>query len=367
MRVTFVLPFPGFTGGVRMAFEYARRLQARGHETRTLFPLVPYWFREPGARLWGARPWIWSLRQNVLHRGPPPEQPVRGVVEMVPWIADAFVPDADAVVATAWPTAYSVARLSARKGAGCYLVQHREVDSGPATLVDRTYRLPLHRIAGSHYTARLLRRELGVEVEDVVQNTIDVPFWSGGPGAGGPRAGVLMSHHPGPRKGAADGLAALARVRRERPDVPVRLFGPARSSDVPPWADYSENPSDEALRALYRGARVFLFPSRYEGFGLPALEAMAAGCALVATKVGGIPDIAADGVTARLVEVGDVEGMAHGVLELLGDEPRAARRGTAAAEAARPQDLEQATGLFEAALLRAVRGRESVGRGPAAG
>ncbi len=366
MRVTFVLPFPCLTGGVRMVFEYARRLQVRGHETRTIFPLVPYWFREPEAPLWGLRPWLGSLRRNVLHRGQSPGQPVLGVAEMVPWITDAFVPDADAVVATAWPTAYSVAGLSPRKGVGCYLVQHREVDSGPAKRVDRTYRLPLHRIAGSLFTARLLRREFGLEVEDVVQNAIDVPFWSGGPEVDGSRAGVLMSHHPGPRKGAIDGLSALAQVHRERPDVPVRLFGPRRSPDVPPWVDYHEGPSDEDLRALYRRAGVFLFPSRYEGFGLPALEAMAAGCALVATRVGGIPDFAVDGMTACLVEVGDVEGMARGVLELLGDAARADRMGTAAAEMARPEDLEHATDLFEAALLRAVQGGASAGRAGAA-
>jgi glycosyltransferase involved in cell wall biosynthesis len=350
-----------------MVFEYARRLKARGHKTQTLFPLVPYWFREADAPLWGLRPWLGSLRRNLLHRGCSPMQPVRGVVEMVPWITDAFVPDAEAVVATAWPTAYSVASLSPRKGVGCYLVQHREVDSGPATRVDHTYRLPLHRIAGSHFTARLLRRELGVEVEDVVQNAIDVPFWSAGPEAGGPRTGVLMSHHRGPRKGAVDGLSALARVHRERPDVPVRLFGPARSPDVPPWVDYVENPSDEALRALYLGARVFLFPSRYEGFGLPALEAMAAGCALVATRVGGIPDFAVDGVTARLVDAGDIVGLARGVLELLGDADRTSRMGASAAETARPLDLEHATDLFEAALLRAVRGRASARGGGASG
>ena len=65
---------------------------------------------------------------------------------------------------------------------------------------------------------------------------------------------------------------------------------------------------DRARAALVRGARVFAFPSRYEGFGLPPLEAMTAGVPVVATSAGALPEVL-DGA-ATLVPVGDDDALA---------------------------------------------------------
>lgn len=354
MRVTFVLPAAYFTGGARVVFEYAARLKALGHSTTVVFPMLPYRFRDSARPFSGLRSWLGGLKNNLLHGPRPPRQPIWGDVVMVPLIADPFLPDADAVVATAWPTAYSVFRLSASKGAKCYLVQHREIDSGLPRAVDGTYRLPLFRIAGSDYTARLLRGTVGVEADAVVPNGVDVAFWSACPEPRPNRSGVLMPHAPGVRKGAADGIAALELVRRECPEVPLRCFGPRRTREVPAFVEYIENPNDEALRRLYAGAAVFLFPSRYEGYGLPPLEAMAGGCPVVATRVGAVPDFCVDTVSGLLVAPGDVEGMARAVLTLLEDEERRGRMSENARFRAKGLDLALATREFERALAHAV-------------
>jgi len=88
------------------------------------------------------------------------------------------------------------------------------------------------------------------------------------------------------------------------------------------WVD------DAARDALMAGATVFAFPSLYEGFGLPPLQAMAAGVPVVATRCGAIEEVLGD--AARLVDVGDVDALAKALEELLGDEPgrvELARRG----------------------------------------
>jgi L-malate glycosyltransferase len=75
----------------------------------------------------------------------------------------------------------------------------------------------------------------------------------------------------------------------------------------------------ESVGDVLRGADLFLLPSATESFGLAALEAMACAVPVVASAVGGIPEVVEDGKTGFLAPPGDVPGMAERALRLLGD------------------------------------------------
>jgi glycosyltransferase involved in cell wall biosynthesis len=75
---------------------------------------------------------------------------------------------------------------------------------------------------------------------------------------------------------------------------------------------------DEALHALYTAATVVWYPSRYEGFGLPVVEAMACGASVVASNSSSIPEIAGD--AGVLVDPGDADAHAEAITELLMDQ-----------------------------------------------
>ncbi len=92
-----------------------------------------------------------------------------------------------------------------------------------------------------------------------------------------------------------------------------------------------------AIEQLVSGADLMLLPSETESFGLAALEAMAAGVPVVATDVGGLPEVVEDGVSGYLRPVGDVEALADAALALLGDDARSREFG----EAARRRALEE--------------------------
>jgi len=88
--------------------------------------------------------------------------------------------------------------------------------------------------------------------------------------------------------------------------------------------------SDEDLPILYSGAQVFVYPSLYEGFGLPILEAMACGCPVVTSNVSSMPEIA--GQAAVLVNPEKVEDIARGIQEALKNREELIKKGKVRAQ-----------------------------------
>ena len=91
----------------------------------------------------------------------------------------------------------------------------------------------------------------------------------------------------------------------------------------------------DAVAPLLAGADLFLLPSGSESFGLSALEALACGVPVVASDVGGLPEVVRDGETGALRPVGDIEGMSAAALDILRDRDRWQAMSDAAAADAR--------------------------------
>jgi glycosyltransferase involved in cell wall biosynthesis len=143
-----------------------------------------------------------------------------------------------------------------------------------------------------------------------------------------------------PMKGLVPLLEALAKLRTERDDAHLVVVGRIREgSRIPAVLDrlglegavrFVTGISDEELSALYGSAEVAVVPSLYEGFSLPAIEAMASGVPLVATTGGALPEVAGtDGETALLVPPDDPGALAAALLRALGDAGLRARIGAA--------------------------------------
>jgi N-acetyl-alpha-D-glucosaminyl L-malate synthase BshA len=112
----------------------------------------------------------------------------------------------------------------------------------------------------------------------------------------------------------------------------------------------------DAVAPLLAGADLFVLPSQSESFGLSALEALATGVPVIATKAGGIAEVVRDGETGVLCAVGDVEGMARAAIGILGDEDRwRAMSATAASDARERFGLELILGRYEALYHDALR------------
>jgi glycosyltransferase involved in cell wall biosynthesis len=124
-------------------------------------------------------------------------------------------------------------------------------------------------------------------------------------------------------------IEAMHLVRQERPEVRLVLTGGALDNlgDLPPWVDKRGLVSRQELLELYRRAACLAFPSRYEGFGLPPLEAMASGCPVAAADAGSLPEICGD--AAVMFDPNDARAIARAVLEALSSQGRLLEAGLA--------------------------------------
>ncbi|WP_392544876.1 glycosyltransferase family 4 protein [Oryzobacter telluris] len=106
---------------------------------------------------------------------------------------------------------------------------------------------------------------------------------------------VLYPARRWPHKNHARLLEAMERLRVEDPTLTLVLTGGgAPLPDAPHWVEQRGLVSPEELRDLYRRAACLAYPSTYEGFGLPALEAMASGCSVAVSELGALAEVCGD-------------------------------------------------------------------------
>jgi glycosyltransferase involved in cell wall biosynthesis len=160
-------------------------------------------------------------------------------------------------------------------------------------------------VAVSEFTKRETVELVGLPSERirVIVNGVDAVFTPDGPRVEGEY--VLAVATLEPRKNLSRAVEAARLAGMELRVVGARGWG---GVDVPGWV--GQLPDDD-LAALYRGARCLLYPSLYEGFGLPVLEAMACGTPVVTSRGTAMEEIA--GGAAVLVDPLDSEAIASGI------------------------------------------------------
>jgi glycosyltransferase involved in cell wall biosynthesis len=143
-----------------------------------------------------------------------------------------------------------------------------------------------------------------------------------------------------PMKGLTPLLEALAKVRTERDDAHLVVIGkPKGKSNIPALIDrlgldgavrFVHGVTTDRIVEMYADAELAAVPSLYEGFSLPAVEAMACGVPIVATTGGALPEVVGrDGDTGLLVRPGDASALANALLRVLDDSALRARLGAA--------------------------------------
>jgi len=322
MKITFILPYVGISGGVRSTFELANRLQDRGHTVSVVYPLIPMrhgtnWYNLRGLihrtmRVitnfkQGRRVEWFDLKVNLMR---------------VPTLAERYIPKGDIVVAIWWETAYFIAKYNKNKGEKFYFIRHYETWGGPEDAVNKTYTLPLYKVVTSIWLKTLIEKKFNVLTFGPIPNGINFDLFyktrNGFKCHNPKRIGMVYSRRKW--KGMDDGLKAFYTAKKKHPDIKLVLFGEPKGEEVGEDIEFHRFPSKDKLRELYNSLDIFIFPSHHEGFGNPPMEAMACGVACLATRVGAVPDYIISGRTGLVCLPHASNKIAECLVYLLGNE-----------------------------------------------
>lgn len=287
MRINYYLPFATHTGGVMAVFEHVKALVERGHDATVTVPNTQLPIR-------------WASPEHVVGIGHPTE-----------------MPDADVLVATASKSVELVSVLPPSTGEKFYFVQGYE--SLWCGNVDWTYKLPMKKIVVSSWLQRVMAESFD-EKSFVVNPGLDHETYRPGSGSGGNGRRVLvMDHATRVIKGTWVAIQAVELARRSIPDLELVVFGmELQDEGLGRVAERHTHPLGSELAELYASCDVFLYPVIADGFGLPPLEAMACGTAVVTTDHTGTSDWASPDA-CYVVPAHDVAATADAVVRALQD------------------------------------------------
>lgn len=349
-KIAFILPGTNMSGGVRVVFEFASIAIKLGHHVDMYFPRVAprlltksiakkaaaYLLDQlrPGRRTFTLDPYYEHLSGHIF-----------SLSSLNPY-SNKIVNQLDGyefVISTAWQTLPFVNKLEidAKKR---YFMQHYEVwplwndkfswveaekcvpgspDEGMALIqghnkflkdykeaVDSTYRTGSPIITTSRWENRILNRLkadnniignvcYGVNRELFYPENVEKQAFT-----------VVALYRNSLHKGDNEVFAAFRKLKNKmQAQVDLVLFGKTKPSHRMEGVSFYENPSQSTIRSLYNRADILLYPSWVEGFGMPPMEAMSCGTAVVGFKVGALPDYGEDIV--EFVDHWDVDGLVN--------------------------------------------------------
>jgi glycosyltransferase involved in cell wall biosynthesis len=197
-------------------------------------------------------------------------------------------------------------------------------------------------ITGSHHSARSIQQVFDVPAShiEIIHDGVDTDTFRPLEGVEKEPNGILFVGNSEDRnKGARYLVEALHILRREIDFHLTFVDRPRESLELVPslvkrWGlqsrvTFTGRLSTEELVRRYNKAEILVSPSVYEGFGLPAAEAMACGVPVVATTAGAFPEVVADGETGWLVAPGDAHALAGAIKRLMADPAERKRMGDA--------------------------------------
>lgn len=319
-KINIILNGVADSGGGMVIRRYVKELINRGFDVKIYFSYISYSYKKGIEG--DIRKILSSIKKFYKYKIKNGLSEVKEYnYEVVPKINDRFIRDADVVIATAWPTAFDVEKLSETKGKKFYFVQDYEIWDNEE-LGKKTYELPLKKIVISSWIKKQIESQGINDDMPLLFNGMDVEMFENKNKSFNNKKTIncLMLYHSLHKKGVDIGIKAFVTANKTNKNIKLTLFGLNTPKDVlPPNVDFVQAPSKERLVELYSNSDIFIFPPRTEGWGLTVIEAMASKCAVVGTNTGCLIDIGKDENNSLISETEDYESMAINILKLSND------------------------------------------------
>ena len=214
---------------------------------------------------------------------------------------------------------------------------------------DRSARGAQRVIVISEFVRERAIEKLGLEPERVRVIPQGIDHDELGPGDQEREPFLLYPARRWPHKNHERLFEAFGLLRRERPELRLVLTGGGDFSGVPEGVEARGHVPRGELVSLMQRASALVFPSLYEGFGLPPLEAMACGCPVASSDAASLPEVVGD--AARLFDPNDPAAIAEAVRDVLADPQPWIERGLAQASRYSWDETARATDAVYAELL----------------
>lgn len=294
-RIIFVLQTMGMSGGIKIVFEHALRLQERGFDIE----------------VWGldSKGVPWSFTEKLKIRS----------FKNYDRLVAALAPEEAIKVATWWETAFPVWLASVKKGIAVYFIQEIESWFYPDNVVAQAtvvscYRKEFKNMTTSQYNYEEITA-LGLKATPIPCGyDSDTYFHKKNTSReNNVMLGVGRTFFQKNFKFTFDAWKLLGEKRPA-----MWLFGiEPQMSKLDDRITYFNRPDDNEVNDLYNKATIFVQTSRHEGFSLPPLEAMAAGCPVICTDSHGNRDFCVPNKNCILVEHDNVEQLSKAIKRLM--------------------------------------------------
>lgn len=320
MKINFLLPHYGVmpTGGFVIVYEYAQRLALKGHDVNVIHSASI----DNGIKKWCK--YFTNHTKKIFKQFDWKKAYTKVNMIYTVSLNETFIPDADITVATAWQTARTLSKYSDNIGRKFYLIQHYETWNGKKEDVDESWLYDIKKIVISKWLLNI-GYELGAKDIVYIPNALELNKFKIVNGIETRyNKTIAMMYSEVEWKGSNDGINALIEAKKNDIEIKAILFGKySRPKELPEWIEYYYDPEQDFLvNEIYNKASVFLCTSWYEGWGLPPMEAMACGCAVITTDNGGVNDFAEHNNTAMICGVGNISEMCKYIIELSDDRSR---------------------------------------------
>ncbi len=353
MKINFLIPTTGLTGGIKVIFEHANRLARKGHQIHLIYPYVLCKDANFKGKILGAIKKIRRFLLRLIKKDKVKWFTLDSQINLIRvWnLAEKNIPDADITVATANETADWLIDYFKTKGEKIYFIQDYEIWTRDTKKVEATYEAPLKKIVISSWLKNLLENKFNQRVLGIVPDGVDAEMFINREKIFNKNKKILMQYHILEKKGFFDGLKAYQIAKQKHPEIELILFGAYKPpKSLLKIAKFYYQPNKSKLKELYALADIFLWPSRLEGFGIPPMEAMANKCAVICTDTGAVRDYA-DENSAIILPVQKPDLMAEKLIELIENEGKIKNLTKIAFEKVKNFNWQSSTKLLEEILF----------------